>query len=188
MAKNNIKGILRASFLAIGLGICVIIISMILQLLVIVASDSIGQTYFSVEITESIVNNVRFINTIFGILVFPLFLVLYFWTGMRAVKKYGLDAIGGASAAAFAYVVSGFGQLMLATVLNLVIMTKVIGGMAFGSTEAIIAANLFDDVSGMTGLGISAICGIGLILLGAMVVFVIGGIGGLFAARKGKRS
>jgi len=47
-----------------------------------------------------------------------------------------------------------------------------------------LASSLFGGAIGLSGIALSAVCGIGMLAVGVMINFVIGGFGALFALRK----
>lgn len=169
--KLNMKRVLKGSLIFIGIGIVLVILSMILQLLALLLSEDYG------EILQLVVIG-------FALLQLPIFLAMYFYAGMRAVKVHGLDAVGAGLVAAVAYFVVALVNLFFDLLLNLLVISGVIPANAgFGSAGSVIAAQVFGDIAGMVGLGASAICGFGLLLTGALINFVIGGCGGLFAQK-----
>ncbi len=173
MARSSFdyRRFILASALVIIIGIVLVILSLILQLLSVVVTDSNAAT-------------IEAVSSIYSLAMIPIFLVLFFWSGMRAAKRYGFDAVGGASVAAFSYVVIGLVQLVLNLLLSVVVISKGIAAPGFGSAEAALVASLFSGASGLSGIGLSAVCGLGIIITGAVVNFVVGGAGALFALRK----
>lgn len=173
MARSSFdyRRFILASALVIIIGIVLVILGMILQLLSVVMSQSDAAT-------------VEMVSSVYSVVMIPVFLALFFWSGMRAAKRYGFDAVGGASVAAFSYVVIGLIQLVLNLILSVVVISKGIAAPGFGSAEAALVASLFSGASGLSGIGLSAVCGIGIIVTGAVINFVVGGAGALFALRK----
>ena len=184
MAKktSNVLTILKSSLLIIGIGVALVIVSMLLQLVSILSADSslIGNPDF---IDAETPGRVSFVVMAYSIVSIPLFFLLYFWSGIRSVKKYQLDAVAAGGVSGLSYISAGIIQLILGTVLNAVLLTRG-SGMPFSSAEGMIATTLFGEMSGVTGVGVSAVCGFGMLFLGAMVMFVVGGTGALFAQRK----
>ena len=90
MAENqvDVRRILSASYLTIGIGIVLAIISVIFQLL-------------SVVLTEGVGDIVDVINGLYLLILYPVFLGLFFWTGMRAVRNFRFDLIGAGYITAF---------------------------------------------------------------------------------------
>lgn len=166
----EIKKTLLASLLIIGIGVLLVVISIILQVASLLITGPRGEI-------------LSLATTIYTYLVVPLFIILYFWAGMRAVKKYKLDAVGGATVAAFSYFVTGLINLILTMLLSLLIVGKVLNVTGFRSLESVLAASLLGDLAGAVGMAASAACGIGLLVIGTLINFVIGGLGGLFAQR-----
>ncbi len=167
----DIRTVLRASLVIIGAGVALVVISMILKLLPLLIKGSAGEI-------------ITLIGSIYEFLMIPAFLALFFWAGMRAVSQFKLDAIGAGAVSAFSYILTGLVHLVLGTLLNIIVMSQVIGGATFGSAETQLASALFGDIMGAAGIGVSAFCGLGIIVFGAMINFVVGGFGGLFALRK----
>lgn len=170
----DVRRTLFASALIIGIGVLLVIINMILLLLSLVLKDGNG------PIIETVLAG-------FSILEIPLFLILFFWAGIRSAKRYGFDAVGAGTVASLSYIVIAFVQLFLDVILSIVVVSRGVIGAGFGSAESAVAASVFGGAVGLSGIGLSAVCGVGLIIIGAMINFVIGGSGALFALRKGER-
>ena len=124
------------------------------------------------------------ISTIYAFLLYPLLFALYLWAGVRAVRKYNFDAIGAGIVAAFSQFITGFIQIAIGVILSIVILSRFSTGSGFATPESVVAAALFSNVSGMQGVGLSAICGMGMLIFGTVVNFVVGGFGGLVALAK----
>jgi hypothetical protein len=173
--RIDVKRIIFAAFITGGVGVALVILSIILQLLSLAITDENG------PLMDSIFYGYRLI-------LFPIFLILFFWTGMRAVRRYGFDAVGAATVTALAYFIVALVEKVLDTVLAIIVVSRPLGGGGFGSAESAVAASLFGGAVGLSGVGLSLVCGIGLIILGTMINFVIGGFGALFALRKSSGS
>ncbi len=173
MARQSFdfKRFILASALIIIVGVALVILGTILQLL-------------SVAITDANAPTLELASSIYSVVEIPLFLILFFWCGMRAAKAFGFDAVGAAGVTAFSYAVIAVVQLILDILLSVVVVSKGIPTPGFGSAEATLAASLFSGASGLSGIGLSAICGVGVIIIGSMINFVVGGAGALFALRK----
>ncbi len=173
MAKQgfDFKKLLVASFLSIAGGLVLAFISIILQLLSLAISDSTGEI-------------IDLASSAYAIVLFPIFLVLFFWTGMRAAKNYQFDLVGAGGVAAFSYFVVGFVERLLNIVLAVVVVSRPLGGTGFGSTEMVLASSLFGGMTGLSGVALSALCGFGMLAIGSTINFVVGGFGALFALRK----
>ncbi len=173
MARQSFdfKRFLLASALVVIVGVVLVIIGTILQLLGVVITDANAST-------------VQLISSVFAVAEIPLFLILFFWSGMRAAKAFSFDAVGAASVTAFSYAIIAVIQLVLDILLSIIVVSKGIATPGFGSAEAALAASLFSGASGLSGIGLSAVCGVGVIVIGALINFVIGGAGALFALRK----
>ena len=167
----DIKKIARSSILFLGVGIILVIVSVILQLLTLLVEGEAGEM-------------VALIATIYSYILYPDFFGLFLLAGYRAVKIHGLDPIGAGSVAALSYVVVAIVQLLLNALLAILVLSGLIpSGAGFASIETVMAAALFGDAVGIIGLGRDAVCGFGLILVGALFNFVIGGSAGLYASK-----
>jgi hypothetical protein len=167
----DFRKLLMASVLVMGIGTVLVIIQEILATLSLVMTDSNAAT-------------VDLIGTAFSVLMVPVFFALYLWCGIRAAKKYGFDAVGAGWVCAFSYFVTSIVHLILNLILNLVIVSKAISGSGVGSAEAALAASLFGGIVGLSGVGLSAFCGLALIIFGTMTNFVVGGTGAILVLRK----
>jgi hypothetical protein len=161
---------LLASLLIIGIGIILTILSVIIQALPIITPEDMSDT-------------IDMASMAFQILLYPMFFLLYLWSGMRASNNYGFDIVGAGIVASFSSLVITMIKIVLNAVLAVIVVSRPIGNFGFGSMETVVASVLF-DTAGISGVGISAICGIGLALIGAMINFVVGGVGGWIALRK----
>jgi len=172
MAKQgfDFKRMLVASLMTIGIGVVLVILSMILQLLSLVITQEYGDVVDIVAIAYSL-------------LLIPVFFAIFIVTGMRAAKNYGFDAVGAGAVSAFSFFVISFVQLVLGIILAAVIVTRPMGGSGFGTPEMALASTLFGGFVGLSGVALSAVCGVGIILLGSLINFVVGGFGALFALR-----
>lgn len=168
VAYVDIMKIAKASLLPIVVGLLLVGIYLVLQAVPIFVSDS------------SIVNILRTISMVYTYLMIPLYILVYFWAGMMAVKKFGLDSIGAGLTSAFAYLVTGLANLAFGVLLNLIVLAQVIPGIDFRSPESVLAASILGDLEGRSGVAVTAICGVALIAIGVLLNFVIGGLGGLF--------
>jgi hypothetical protein len=170
----DIKKLIFASALISAVGIVLIIISLILQLLSLMASAETAKT-------------IDLISTIYAFLLYPVMAALFLWAGIRAVRKYNFDAVGAGLVSAISHFIIGLGQLFLGVLLSVVVLSRFSSSAGFATPESVLAAAIFEDVMGMKGIGLSAICGIGILLFGTVVNFVIGGFGGLLALSRGPR-
>jgi len=172
MAKQGIdfKKMALASLLTIGIGAVLVIIYMIIQLLSLVITDS---------------NNalIDLVNLVYTVLMVPVFFALFFWTGMRAAKNYGFDAVNAAAITSASFFIIGVIELILQMLLAVIVVSRPMGAGNLGSPALALASSFFGGAIGMSGIALSAVCGIGILLLGAMINFVIGGFGALFALR-----
>ncbi|MEW6748920.1 MAG: hypothetical protein AB1295_04400 [Candidatus Micrarchaeota archaeon] len=163
----DVRRILTASLLTIGIGIVLSILSMILQLLSTIITDDIGDI---LDIT----------NGLYLLILFPLFFVLFFWTGIRAVKLYGFDVMEAGYITAFSYFMIGLVEMVLHILLAILLVRGPLDTVGFGSTEMVIASSIFGGLIGLSGVALSAVCGFGMLVFGSMVNFVVGGFGALF--------
>ncbi|NYZ74125.1 hypothetical protein H0O00_03205 [Candidatus Micrarchaeota archaeon] len=174
MAKPgfDFKKMILASLLVIGIGAVLVILSVVLRLISMVVTD------------PDITGILDIIVIAYTVLLFPVFLVIYFWAGMRAAGAYGFDAVGAGAVSAFSSLVVGVIQLVLNMLLTLVVVARPLESSGFGTLESSLAASLFGGMMGLKGVGLTAVCGAGVVLFGALINFVVGGFGGLFALRK----
>ncbi len=174
MAKEAIdfKRMLLASLMTIGVGVVLVILSLILQLLsLVINSPEYGGIIDMAAVAYSL-------------LLFPIFLAIFFVTGMRAARNYGFDAVGAGAVSAFSFAVVSAVQLVLGIILAAVMVARPTGASSFATPEMALASTLFGGFVGLSGVALSAVCGAGLIVLGSLINFVIGGFGALFALRK----
>ncbi|VVC02459.1 Uncharacterised protein [Candidatus Bilamarchaeum dharawalense] len=167
----DFKKMLLASLLIIAIGIVFSVISIILQIIPVVTP-------------EDLLSTVSLIGMIYTILLFPIFVVLFLWSGMRAAKNYGFDVVGAGFVAAFSYFIIAMVNLLVNAVLALIVVSKPIDNFGFGSLESVISSVLFSGVTGISGVGLSALCGLGITLVGIMINFVVGGLGAWIVLRK----
>ncbi|MDD5171987.1 MAG: hypothetical protein PHF60_03035 [Candidatus ainarchaeum sp.] len=168
----DFKKMMLSSLLVIGIGLVLVILSVILRLLSMVITD------------PNLVGIIDIVGLAYTILMYPLFLGIYFWTGMRAAKAYGFDAVGAGLVTAFSYFVIACANLALNLILTLVGVAGPLESSGFGTLESSLMASLFEGMTGLKGVGLTALCGAGVIVFGIMINFVVGGFGGLFALRK----
>ncbi|HSB47489.1 MAG TPA: hypothetical protein VLD37_05725 [Candidatus Bilamarchaeum sp.] len=167
----DFKKLLMASILVMGIGVVLVIVGEILATLSLVVTGENAGTFDT-------------ISTVYSVLMIPVFFILYFWCGMRAAKRYNFDPVGSGWVTAFSYFITSLVHLVLNLLLNLVIVSKAIAGSGVGSAESVLASSLFGGVVGLSGVGLSAFCGIALIFFGTMMNFVVGGSGAIFVLRK----
>jgi hypothetical protein len=168
--KVDFRKVLQSSLLIILIAIALVVSSILLRLLPILIEGPEADT-------------VGAIATIYTFILFPVFLVLYFWGGMRATRRFRLDAIGAGIAGSFAFFVTGIVQFLLEMVLALLFASHVLAG-TFVSGAATMAAAVFGQTAaGGTGLALSALCGLGMIVIGTLINFAVAGLGSLVAQR-----
>jgi hypothetical protein len=168
----DLKKLLFASALISALGILLIVVSLILQLASLMVSSDTAQI-------------IDLAGTVYAFMLYPMMFSLFLWAGVRAARKYGFDAIGAGLVAAFSYFIIGLSQLVLSILLSIIILSRFSGSVGFATPESVLAGAVFEDVMGMKGVGLSAICGIGILVFGTVINFVVGGLGGVFALSSG---
>lgn len=171
MAMIDFRKVMLASFLTIGIGIVLSILSMILQLLSVIITEDIGD-YIDIAFTA------------YQLIMFPVFLGLFLWTGMRAVRGHGFDAVGAGYITAFTFFVIGLVERILQMFLAILVVKGPLDAVGFGSTEMVIASSIFGGLIGLSGVALSAVCGFGMLIFGSMVNFVVGGFGALFTLNR----
>src|SRR5512135_2031112 len=136
MARSSFdyRRFILSSALVIIIGIVLVILNLILQLLSVVITDSNAAT-------------IEFISMVYSVAMIPVFFVLFFWSGMRAARRYNFDAVGAAGVASFSYVVIGLVQLVLNLLLSVIVVSKGIAAPGLGSAEAALVATLFSGAS-----------------------------------------
>jgi hypothetical protein len=177
----DIKNVLRASLPLIGIGIILVIISVVLQLASLLLTGPKDIMVVLPLLGDTSVPDLA--STAFTYFLYPLFFILYFLGGMRGIKKYRLDTIGSATSAALAYVVTGVLHLALGTLMNLLVINGIIAPMRYSSRDSTMATALFGELGGAIGIASAAICGIGVLLIGALMNFVVAGFGAIIAQR-----
>lgn len=167
----DLKKVLKASLLISVIGIALVILSVIIRLVATI-------------VTGPEADILTLASAAYSYLMIPIFFLLFFWAGIRAVKKYKLDAVGAGATSAFAFFFVGIIHLVLETLISFLFVGGVIGGGGFIPAEATLAAIVFgESAAGGVGLGLSTVCGFGLIAGGTLINFAVGGFGGLFAQR-----
>ncbi len=177
----DFKNVLRASLPLIGIGTVLVVISVALQVLSLVLSGPRDIMVTLPLLGETSIPDL--VSSAFTYFLYPAFFVLYFWGGMRGVKKCRLDTLGSALSAALAYVVTGFLHLALGLVLNLLVINGILQAVRYGTVEGTLATALFGETAGAMGIVFSAVCGVGMLATGALMNFVVGGIGAMAAQR-----
>jgi len=171
----EMKKVFFASVLITALGMMFVVASLVLQMLPLVLEPEVGAT-------------ISLLSTIYLFLLYPLFFVLYFWAGMRGAKRYGLDAINSGIVTAFSSFIVGAFELIAITIITAVVLAKGTGAVGFQTPEIVVTNVVFGDIMGYRGIGLSALCGLGLVLLNSAINFVIGGLGAILALSFAKRS
>ena len=165
----DFRKIVDASKLIIGFGIALVILSFVLSVVLTIVLSS-----FLKEIGVVIV----ILNMV---IVALLFLGLYFWAGMRAVKNYGLDPIGAGVVAAFSYLMVAAVHFVIDLILRL-ILSGWIAGIGLGGEYA----SEFLAIGGLIGLmniTISVLWTVLAVPLGVVINLFVGILGGWYAER-----
>ncbi len=117
----------------------------------------------------------------YSLFLFPVFFFLYFWAGYRAVKEYRLDVVGAGFVAMFSYLVVSVLDLLLKIVSLYSSVGTIAVEKALGSayTSGPFAAGIL----GMIGGALSLTCFAGVLLIGMVINFGVGALGGWFAKR-----
>jgi hypothetical protein len=177
----DVKNLLRASLPLMAIGIALVMVSVALQVLALVLAGPSDILVTLPVLGETSVPDLA--STVFTYLLYPAFFALYFWGGMRGVKAYRLDTLGSAGAAAVAYVATGFLHLALGILLNLLAINGILHTVRYSSVESTLSTALFGETAGAMGIVLSGVCGAGVLLIGALMTFVVGGLGAMFAQR-----
>lgn len=111
------------------------------------------------------------------------FFGLYIWGGHKVAKEQGLDPFGAGVVTAVSHLFAGFLTLIIGILFELLLVLKIFKASNFPAAEPTVVLALFGDLSGVGGLLIEGVCWAGLIVLGALINFAIGAIGGIIAHR-----
>jgi len=146
-----------ASVLIIAIG-CVLVLISISMVLGMVLLDPAFETML----------------TIYNLALYPIFFLLYIFAGNRAVGSYALDPARAGVVSSFSYVVIS----LFHNVLGIGLLA--IGLSNFTDTSEFADAMAIGDARGFGFLiGIGLVCMVATIVIGAVINFVIGAIGGL---------
>jgi hypothetical protein len=179
--KFNLKNMLRASLPLIGIGVVLVVISLVLQ---VVSLLLVGPRDITTALPVLGITSIpELASTVASYLMYPAFLILYFWGGRRGVKHYRLDTMGSAVSVAFAYLVTGLLNLVLGLVLSLLVLTNILQTMRYGSVESTLAIAFFGETAGAMGVALIGLCGVGILAIGTLINFVVGGVGAITAQR-----
>ncbi len=124
------------------------------------------------------------IDTVFTFFAVLLFMALYALAGFRAVKKFGLDPMGAGQVAALSYTTVAIINLLINTIVELLIVNHILDITGFRTAEAAVTAAVLDHVSGGGGVLISSLCGLGIIIIGALMNFIVGALAGIYARHR----
>lgn len=155
--------IIEASKLPMGIGLVVILISMVIAAISLFGGDAVKQV-------------VGIVSLAYGISSYLIFMLLFGWAGYRAVKKFGLDLMGAAAVGALSALAVGIAGL----VLSFVMLAVAVGAAAATTTDSGTSTAAFAGVFGI----ISVMLGIFWIIGSTVINAVVAAIGGLLA--KGK--
>ena len=126
------------------------------------------------------------IISLFGYL---FFMLLFLWTGYRTAHKYRGDAVEAGITAAISYIIIAVVNLVFTLVLTilsaveLISYTAVTSGIG-GEHSDIALALLGGGAAGVVGIVFNLCCSFGLMLVGGLINFVIGAVGGLIGEKK----
>lgn len=165
------KKILASSTIAIVIGVILVLISTVAHIV---------PQYISTDAAK-VANSVV---SIFDYAMIIIFALLYLWTGMRAAKKYRADLLESALAAAFSHTIVGVVSLIVNVLVGILALANIVNGSGIKANESVISGLIFSGVVGAAGIGANVVCGIGLIVLGALINFMIGAVGGFFGRGK----
>ena len=157
----DIKRILGASTVVILVGLLIMILSLVAQIL-------------PGLITSGPVDQIKLASTGFAYLSLLLFALVYIWGGLRASKKFRMEPQEAGLVSAFSFAVVAFLQLIINVVLSVILVNRMTALGGFRAPESIYASTLLGDISGTSGIVLSGVCGLGVIVLGMMVNFVLG--------------
>lgn len=174
MEKLDIRNIFGASMLPIIISVLLVIGFVVLEVL-------------SFVVDQSLIGTVSLLTSIYLYAMFPVHFVVFLWAGARSVRKYRLDAIGAGMVASFTYFVAATFNLLVTSLIGLLVIKEYVDIPGFRSTESTLAASLIGDVAGTSGVGISFLCGAGMIIMGMLANFVIGSFGGLVTTPRSSR-
>lgn len=165
------KKILASSTVGIAIGIVLVLISTIAHIVPqYISSDA-------AKMANSVI-------TVFDYLLIVVFALLYLWTGMRAAKKYRSDMLECGVAAAFTHTIVGIVSLIINILVGVLALANILNATGLKSNESILAGVMFGGAVGAIGIGAVSICGVGMIVLGALLNFMIGALGGYFGRSK----
>ena len=161
------KKIIASSTVSIGIGILLVLISTLVHIIPsYISSDA-------AKVASTIV-------TVFDYVIIIAFIALYIWTGMRAARRYRSDSMECGVIAAFSHTIVGIVSLIINVLVGILALANILNASGLKSNEAVVSGVVFGGVVGAMGIGVSVICGIGLIVLGALLNFMIGALGGYF--------
>lgn len=165
MAQIHIKEMLRASVKTILIGFVLVLIAGLLAVL----------GHFLDEETASIIWSIL---GIIGLIYIPAYFLLYLWTGYRAKRKFRLSTMEAGVTTAFTFVVIGLFSFVLNMVLILLSVEEI---LTYQITPAMF--EIGEIFEGYYILDI-ALCGLGKLVIGFIINFVIGLCGAVIADEK----
>lgn len=117
------------------------------------------------------------------------FMLLFLWAGYRTTHKYRGDAVEAGVTATVSYVTIAIVNLMFTLVLTILSAVEIISYTAVtsgigGEHSDIALALLGGSATGALGIIFNICCSAGLILVGGLINFVIGAVGGLIGEKK----
>jgi hypothetical protein len=177
----DIRNMLRASMPLIMMGIVLVLVSFALQVASLLLTGPKDIVMVLPVLGATSVPELA--STAFSYLLYPIFFVVYLWGGIRGIKRYRLDTTGSALAVALSYVVAGFLNLALGVLISLLVINDIIHTLRFGTLESTLATVVFGETAGAMGIAFTGLCGVGILAIGALMNFVVGGVGAIIAQR-----
>jgi len=166
----------KASTLVIIIGVILVILSTVTSFLPTLIEDA------------ALADTLDLVDTVVTYLALVLFLGLYAFAALRAVRKFGLDVMGAGMVSAMSYAVVGVFHLLINMVVELLIVNKAITIDGFRTAESALAASLLGDIAPDSGgVLIASLCGVGIIAVGFMMNFIIGSVVAIVSRHMARR-
>ena len=164
----DLRKIVAASRFTIGIGVVLVLISFAIPALALLPLSSSVKELLGYAVIG------------YTLIMIPIFLGLYFWTGMRAVKNYGLDELSAGAVSAFSYLVVAIVYFILEVLVRLAIAGWMAG---LGGEEFFPEFVAISGLIGIMGLAISVLWAVIAIPLGVIINFIVGVLGALYVKR-----
>jgi hypothetical protein len=132
---------------------------------------------FFLEYTEE-AQIVRLVTGALWVIYFPLFFLLYLWTGYSSARHFRLTVVESGVVTAFAYGVIGTMNFVLNTILAILSV-----GEVFRYQFSPSMFNLDGILGNAAVIGIT-VCGLGTLIIGFVLNFVVGMCGALLSERE----